>query len=284
VRVLLAIALALAVAIPASAGPLRPPSAMARRGPTAPPRAVPARPRGPSGRVLIRRERLRRAPLHRERHRLARQAIQNARVLVFDLDNTIVDTRPRTVAAVREFAQSRSLDRTTRARLAAVSKDDVGYDARETAAKLGLSRLQAQRFERMWNRRFWDPKSFALDEPVGNVIELIKTAKGKDVVFLSGRYESYMAATVAQLERLGLPTHNVILKPPGEATSAFKARVMRRLAGNGAKTVFVDDSARNRAAIDEARLPAATTIAVDFPVREPHAQERTLGPSLHPEL
>jgi len=282
VRALLAIALALAFAIPASAGPMRPGS-MSRRAPGT--RSVPARqlsPR-PLGPVVIRRDRLRRRPRQPERHQLARQAIRRADLLVFDLDNTIVDTRPRTVAAVHELARSRSLDRTTRARLAAVGKDDVGYDARETAAKLGLSRIQAQRFERIWNRRFWDPKSFALDEPIGSVIELVKAAKGKDVIFLSGRYESYMAATIAQLERLGLPTHNVILKPSREGTAAFKARVMRRLTRPGTNTVFVDDSAHNRAAIDAANL-AATTIAIDFPVVEPGTTHAQAGPALHPSV
>ena len=284
VRALIPITLAVLLAAPAAAGPVRGARAKPRRAsPTSGPRKA-SRPVARPLRSALSSRLTRRRP-RPELHVKALQTIRRAKTLVFDIDITVVDTRPRTVAAVKKFARtSRSLDRQTRQRLLQVEKNDIGYDGHETATKLGLNRIQAKHFTKIWSEVFWSPKSLALDEPIAEVVQLIKASKNKNIVFLTGRYQSYTKATIAQLERLGLPTDRVLLKPDGESTPAFKARMMKSIGARGGRSVLVDDSPRNLAAVDSAKT-RATTIAIDFPIREPGQTKRAKGaPALSPSL
>lgn len=199
--------------------------------------------------------------------RIARDARHGRKVcVVFDIDNTLVDTRHRTLAALRAFASSDP----TLAALAHTPLSKVRYDGASTAASVGLSGNQARGFDAFWQRFFWQPTSFLHDVPIAQTTRLARRAKaaGAEVYYLTGRVSALASGTLAQLAALGLPdadAKHVLCKPDvGVRTGAFKRQELSRLHREGQRIAFfVSDAKSDLAAVTDLRLPS---ILVDFPV------------------
>ncbi len=219
------------------------------------------------------RHKLRRAP---KKNAHIAKLLRKATTLALDLDNTVVDTRPRTVAAVKRFARKYRgrLPRGMRAKLLRINKDQVGYDWRETVDKLAIPSPAQGSFERTWMSVFWNPKSLKLDVPVPTTMALIREAQksGKRIVFVTGRrIDTFQAATVKQLQKLGLinkDTSNLFLKPGGN-TAAFKTQLIKSWVGRGERVMLIDDSTANLKVLEKAGLSGVQPVAVGFPVNDP---------------
>lgn len=187
--------------------------------------------------------------------------------VVFDIDNTLVDTRHRTRAAARSYVRRDP----AAAELLCVR---VGYDGLQTAQRAGLSPARARRFQRFWERFFWDTRHFKHDRRIGITGQLVRQARaaGAEVFYLTGRVEELRCGTVAQLRRLGLPDadrEHVVCKPRlGTPTGPFKQRVLDRLhRRDPGRTIawFMSDSRKDVAAVQRAGTPAPCVL-IDFPV------------------
>lgn len=189
--------------------------------------------------------------------------------VVFDIDNTLVDTRHRTRAAAEAFAR-----RNPRARaLAGLPIHAVQRDGRATALRAGLDPRSAEAFHRFWERFFWSPRNLLLDGPLPQTIALARRAKaaGAEVYYLTGRVEALKRGTLAQLAAHGLPdadAAHVLCKPAVSVrTGAFKREALAQLRASGkAVRWFMTDSRSELAALAGARIP---TVLVDFPVNAP---------------
>jgi beta-phosphoglucomutase-like phosphatase (HAD superfamily) len=202
---------------------------------------------------------------------------------VIDLDNTLVDTRPRTAAALRTFVREYKgrMSKQQRAKLMRTQPNDVGYDAEETATKLGLNKRQARAFDNVWRREFWTPRNLKHDAAIPKTMELIAKAhaEGKKIYFLTGRRVNFTRATVKQLRRIGVAgfkSERLWLKPHGRQTDRFKLDMLRKLAAKGEKIVFIDDAVPNIRAVQKAGLPVEA-VAVDFPVNQRNVAPIALG-------
>lgn len=207
--------------------------------------------------------------------------------LVFDLDNTLFDTRARTLQAARTFAAAELAGGSPRRfslralrRLASLDARwlaPIGYDGRETARRLGLASL-AEPLQKHWEPYFWNPAHW--NEPlVERVARLAHRAveegrrRGREVeiIYLTGRHDIYSDDTVAQLARHGLPfadRGHLRSKPRGANTEAFKLSQLRELlAGGHHIAAFVTESARDIAAIGRAGDLPIPTVFVDFAVQ-----------------
>ena len=139
---------------------------------------------------------------------------------VFDLDNTLFDTRGRTLHALTVFDRENGTSY-------AVGLDvrSMGEDGRKTAIGLGLPDDVVERIGVVWDREFWDPANLVHDGLMPS-IELVKEAqeRGAQVVFLTGRTEDhgFREPTRAQLARAGIdvPDERLLLKPSIEARTA----------------------------------------------------------------
>ncbi|MBI2377651.1 MAG: hypothetical protein HYV07_26860 [Deltaproteobacteria bacterium] len=189
---------------------------------------------------------------------------QAARV-VFDLDNTAFDTRPRTLAALRSFDASNGTSYFAR-----LTNDQVERDGGATATALGLAPDIVARVASHWERTFWDGRNFVHDEAVPEVAELAWRAKraGAEVVYLTGRIEALRRPSVEALEREGFPSaDNVVLKPDlSVKTHAFKAQWLSNAKDHG---VFVGwyltDSGREIEGMLQHR-PDLPCVRVDHPL------------------
>ncbi len=214
-----------------------------------------------------------------ERHRVSGKPW----ALVLDIDNTLFDTRQRTLVALREFYRGYQLPRgqardAFERRLGSLTYRDLDVDARTTCKKLGVKdQVFVERFHAHWVKAFWDPKQMRREPRIDAVIELAHLAAraGGQIFYLTGRVQlPYMQVTIQQLKTAGLPGADAqhVLCKPGRAfgpvlvrTPEFKASELERLRRQGLSiAAFVTESFRDIAAAE--RLGGVLpTVLVDFP-------------------
>jgi phosphoglycolate phosphatase-like HAD superfamily hydrolase len=191
-------------------------------------------------------------------------------VCVFDIDNTLVDTRYRTRAAAEAFARRHPGARS----LAGLPIGAILRDGRSTALRAGLDPRRAEAFHRFWEGFFWSPRNFRCDAPLSQTVALAARAKaaGAEVYYLTGRIERLKPGTLAELAALGLPdadAKHVLCKPSiAVSTGSFKRAALVGLRASGKKLRwFMTDSRGEIAALAGARVPS---VLVDFPVNAPN--------------
>lgn len=218
-------------------------------------------------------------------NRIARRTARGKRTcVVFDIDNTLVDTRLRTRAAAHTFG-ARALGRV---RLSKLTLGSVGYDGLQTASRLGYGARTTEAFQQYWRGFFWNSKNFKHDAPIQQTVDIARRAKaaGAEVFYLTGRVDTFQRGTIKQLARLGLPDADrahVMCKPstvvnipglgPGfTPTAPFKVKRLQQLRRKGFHVgLFLSDAASDIAAVQ--RTPISC-VKIDFPVGPPGVQPR----------
>lgn len=214
---------------------------------------------------------------------------------VFDLDNTLFDTRFRTLHAAKEFDRlngSHWFDGLSEATI-----DQVGFDGRATAAAAGLPPAVVEAFAGFWKRSFWTPANLAHDRPIAASFELVRAAQqaGAKIAFLTGRAESwhdpnsgaptgFRADTCAQLERAGIDLADceLVLKPrPQDSTPHFKEALLRGWQAQGPIGFFVTEGKIDLAHIAP-RLPEAHCFMLGCSIEPNHAVVPPHVPRLPP--
>ncbi len=191
--------------------------------------------------------------------------------VVFDIDNTLVDTRWRTVEAAHRFGERHDVPR-----LRALTLDEAGVDGRATCLGLGFGPgALTDTFHAFWSSFFWNPAAFGFDQPIAEVVALAReaSAAGAEVFYLTGRIAALKPATLAQLERLGLPNADaahLACKPSLEQrTPRFKELWLREaLAGGAHLGFFFSEGSRDLAHL-RATLGPLPLVRLDFPVDTP---------------
>lgn len=161
----------------------------------------------------------------------------------FDLDNTLYDTRARTLAIGKDFDAAHGTSYFEGLDVHDLSR--IGRDGAATSQSLGLSAEHAQAFAELWGREFWDPARLVHDIELPEMIARARAVleAGGTLRFITGRAEqwtdeatgramSFRADTLARLARSGLPATDdaLVLKPkPGGSTPHFKREVLEKL-------------------------------------------------------
>lgn len=217
------------------------------------------------------------AALQRRMADIARLSARGVKVrCVFDLDNTLFDTRWRTLACARSFDGAHDTSH-----FAGLTDDEligfIGKNGRETALALGLAPDVVERFAAHWDVAFWRPEALAFDRPMDPPLHLIAEAmeRGAEVVFLTGRVERHIdeqgrifgfrEASMAQLRAAGIevPPEQLVLKPDvATRTAAFKAEVLRRYDDEGEIGFFLTEGIRDTTQV-RAALPECTCFLLD---------------------
>ncbi len=204
------------------------------------------------------------------------------RVVVFDLDNTLFETRARTLVALEAYDAARGTAHFDGLRL-----DDVAADGASTAERRGLSpELQAD-VQAFWLEAFWRPESFAHDHLLVDVAQLVHEAHaaGAEVVYLTGRVER--EATLAQLRAVGLPLardEDLVTKPAvGASTATFKAEWLAAVtAREDTHLAFFATEGRRDIAGVQAHDPAIPCLLVGYR-EERHTHALLAGTPYLPE-
>jgi HD-GYP domain-containing protein (c-di-GMP phosphodiesterase class II)/beta-phosphoglucomutase-like phosphatase (HAD superfamily) len=195
-------------------------------------------------------------------------------VAVFDLDDTLFDTRPRILAVLRDYAASAVLPAEVRDDLLALTENDAPRWSAAAALlkdRFGLDDAAVRELE----RRYRSPDYLFADRPLPGAARFLQAvhAAGAQIVFLSGRPDSpdMRALTVAALKRIGAPNPeedarvSLRLRDPASgddpAGFAFKAAQFGPIAELGEVVAAFDDLLPNVEAL-RARFPAAAVFRV----------------------
>jgi predicted secreted acid phosphatase len=128
-------------------------------------------------------------------------------VVVFDLDSTLLDNRPRQARILREFGVQTGLKP-----LAATKPEDwQDWDIRRAMRNAGLSLSDtdrvAEQAKQFWRDRFFTSEYCADDEAIAGAVAFVNAvvAAGAQVAYCTGRHEDMRTGSVACFRRLGFP-------------------------------------------------------------------------------
>ncbi len=172
-------------------------------------------------------------------------------VLVFDLDSTVFDNRPRQARIVREFGQKKGLRVLEGCQPFHFTS---GWDLRSATVACGVSEAEADAFYSEL-KRFWGARFFTSDycrddiEIVGAPRFLHACVKtGAQVVYVTGRHEEMRAGSVTAMEKCGMPTPashasvKLLMKPTLREDDDGYKRVAHQLLGEMGTVVAAFDN------------------------------------------
>ena len=226
-------------------------------------------------------------------------------VLVLDLDGTLMDNRPRSIAILRDLGELwRGKHPEASAALLAASVEKLAYLLTDSLRRLKIvdPTLVAEATE-YWRSRFFSDDDLRHDLALTGGVSFVRTchARGATVVYLTGRDLPMMGlGTFASLRTLGYPLGvagvEIILKPDfNMADEAFKRMVCPTLARVGEVVASFDNEPANcnlfKEAFPEAdivfvdtqHVPGAPPLRDDIPVIVDFAAARASSPSVPPE-
>lgn len=195
----------------------------------------------------------------RDIRRLRKEHPEVRPVVVFDLDNTIFETRARTLLALKAYDKAHGT-----AHFAAVKHiHQVGKNGAHSAELAHLPPEQWADVQSFWLSWFWKGEHFQHDVVFPRVVALAKAAKeaGAEVIYLTGRVDRPF--TLDELKRAELPDadeeHLITKGVIGANTGDFKATWFKGLLEDPKVHVgwFMTEGCRDIQALQnaDARIP-----------------------------
>jgi hypothetical protein len=201
-------------------------------------------------------------------------AVSPPPVVVFDLDGTLMDNRPRTCAILRDATaawQGQPLEPDLEARLLAVTPNQIPYHFRDTLAALGVTREDFAVFAfEYWKTHFFADPHIQHDVEVTGAAHFARACydAGASLVYLTGRDLPQMGmGTFGSLRSLGFPIGvsgtELILKPNAKMLDfEFKRFEATKLARIG-KVVASFDNEPENCNVFLRQFPDAASVLVD---------------------
>jgi predicted kinase/phosphoglycolate phosphatase-like HAD superfamily hydrolase len=163
-------------------------------------------------------------------------------IVLFDIDDTLVDSGGRTLRILREFLNQPEIRRLypdeSKRLLPRLSLENMRFHFSDTAEEAGIfNKSFVEQFGKFWSARFYRDDYLPEDPANPGAVDFVKAvvARGGTAVYFTGRWEDMRPGTEIALRRNGFPEpdgRRVILamKPDrAEADDAFKARELPRL-------------------------------------------------------
>jgi hypothetical protein len=205
-------------------------------------------------------------------------------VVVFDLDGTLMDNRPRTLAILREFAdRCRTRDAALAERLERAQMGELEYLLSDSLERMGAHRHSlVEEMHAFWRDRFFADPHLVHDVAVSGAVDFVSACHeaGALLVYLTGRDLPMMGTgTFQSLRDLGFPIGQagteLVLKPEAAMPDeAFKRDVAPQLARLGHIIAAFDNEPGN-CNVMLAHYPDAHVVFVD-------TQRMPGGPELDP--
>lgn len=192
-------------------------------------------------------------------------------LVIFDLDGTLMDNRPRTGAILEEFGRERGTGDPEAARLIKVEIARLGYLVSESARAMGVTKADViEAVTAFWKERFFRDAWLGHDTEVPGSVPFVKACHdaGAICVYLTGRDMPQMGVgTFKSLKDLGYPigVHGttLICKPDFDTPDeTFKRLELPKLARLGHVIAAFDNEPVNCNVFREI-YPDAETVFVD---------------------
>ncbi|MFK7992128.1 MAG: hypothetical protein AB8I08_39280, partial [Sandaracinaceae bacterium] len=176
-------------------------------------------------------------------------------VVVFDLDATLFDNRPRTFEILMEYRDTvAASDPALADALSSLAEEQIDYLLTDTLKTCGIYRADdVKAISSFWRERFFTDEYIACDRTLVGAPEFVRTCyeMGAVIVYLTGRdIPGMLVGTVAKLRDEGFPIAvagtEVILKPdPNMSDEAFKRGALPSLSRVGDMVAFFDNEPAN---------------------------------------
>jgi predicted secreted acid phosphatase len=198
----------------------------------------------------------------------------------FDLDSTLFDNRPRQLAILAEFAQSKGLTGVEKLQPERID----GWRTAEEIAALGGAAGREQElmaeFKAFWKGRFFTSEVCRHDLPLPGAPEYVLSVAGSGarVVYLTGRHEDMREGTVKSLSAARFPDAHLLMKPTFQMNDTeWKEVAVTRMREMGTVVAAFDNETTHVNRLRSA-FPAATVVWIrtdGSPDAEP------LAPDIH---
>ena len=169
--------------------------------------------------------------------------------VVFDLDSTLLDNRPRQARILREYGQAHGV-----AALAACRAEHwVDWSIRKAMRNAGLAADDVNQHtdpaRAFWRERFFTSDYCVDDVPIRGALAYVRAVReaGAQVLYVTGRHEGMRRGTVACFERHGflLPDSDriaLLMKPSlDESDDAFKLEAQPQIRARGSMIAAFDN-------------------------------------------
>ena len=196
----------------------------------------------------------------------------NCPVIVFDLDGTLMDNRPRVVAILHELGEHwREAHPAAAERCRAATIDQIGYSTIDNFKRLGVeTEWLHEEGLNFWKARFFTDDYQEHDVEIPGAVPFVKACHdlGALLVYLTGRDLPGMAlGTFKSLRDLGFPIGTMgtklVTKPAFEIPDTeFKQSVARDLSRFGEVIAIFDNEPANCNLLLEAH-PKCDAVFVD---------------------
>jgi hypothetical protein len=136
-------------------------------------------------------------------------------VVVFDLDSTLLDNRPRQAKILTEFGRLHGFPE-------AKPEHFDSWDLTRAMKNAGVPDADkyAAEFRRFWRERFFTSEYCAIDDAIAGAVDFVgRVREVATVAYCTGRHEEMRAGTVKSFERLGFPL------PGGNVHLLMKPRI-----------------------------------------------------------
>jgi hypothetical protein len=192
-------------------------------------------------------------------------------VVLFDLDGTLYDNRPRTLRILHAFAAQLPKEHAEDARIIrSVTSDDLLYRLDETLGPRGVSDAIIQQAQAAWRVRFFTDAACADDVPVAGSVAFARACweAGATLVYLTGRDTPGMLLGTTRTLRddgfpIAVPRVELVMKPSfDEPDMAFKLRLLEPLDELGLVVASFDNEPGN-CNLFRHRWPDAHTVLLD---------------------
>jgi hypothetical protein len=192
-------------------------------------------------------------------------------VVVFDLDGTLMDNRPRTCAILHEFARTRRHhDATVAERLLAAHPEQLAYLFSESLERIGVAGDVAVELEVFWRERFFADPHLVHDVEVPGAVAFARASydAGASIVYLSGRDLPQMGIGTFQSLRdlgfpIGIPGTELVLKPDSAMPDAEFKGVTAPLLCRVGRVIASFDNEPGNCNVFLAQHPDAESILID---------------------
>jgi hypothetical protein len=193
-------------------------------------------------------------------------------VVVFDLDGTLMDNRPRTATILQELAAELRAEAHTAAEVfASVKSDSISYMLKDSLKNLGVepSALH-ERAEAFWRARFFTDAYLRHDLAIAGAVDFAKACydAGATLVYFTGRDLPQMSlGSFQSLRDLGFPIGvigtELVCKPDAKIPDEhFKKEEGPKMARIGKVIATFDNEPGNCNAF-QAMFPDADNVFVD---------------------
>ncbi len=192
-------------------------------------------------------------------------------VVLFDLDGTLFDNRPRTLRILHAYAAQLPQEHWADAKIIrSLNSRDVAYLLDATLAPHGVKSSVIEGAKSFWRARFFTDAACADDVPVAGSVPFVRRCwdEGATIVYLTGRdIPGMILGTVRTLRDdgfpIGVPRTELVMKTTfEEPDTTFKLRLLDSLNELG-KVVASFDNEPVNCNLFQNRWPAAFSVLLE---------------------